>query len=118
MHPETLSPWPTVLALAVVLVVIIALGAVLKRARLPGLSNALPMRTVASLHLGARERLVVVEIGEQWHVLGVTTQSITPVAQLARIRPPVSDDGTPEGNLTAPNFMNQLAAHLGSRFKR
>lgn len=107
MPAENFSPWPSVFALAVVLAVIIGLGMLLKRMRLPGLTSALPMRTVGGLNLGARERLVVVEIGDQWHVLGVTAQSITPVAQLPRQALPASDDGTP-----AQNFMAQLAARL------
>ncbi len=107
MHPEQLSPWPSVLALAAVLALILILGWVLKRVRVPGVSSALPMRPIGSLSLGARERVVVVEIGDQWHVLGVTAQSITPLSQMPKQILPDTVNGTP-----GANFMAQLSQKL------
>jgi len=103
----TFSPWTSVLALGVVLAVILGLGWLMRRLRLPMLKTALPMRTVGALSLGARERLVVVEIGAQWHVLGVTAGAISSIATLARPEPDTTDNGS-----AAPNFMAQLAARL------
>ena len=42
------------------------------------------LRSVSALNVGARERVVVVEFGEQWLVLGVTAQSITTLHTAAR----------------------------------
>ncbi|WP_085316294.1 flagellar biosynthetic protein FliO [Derxia lacustris] len=101
------SPWTSVLALGLVLALIVGLGWLLRRLRLPMSRTGLPMRTVGALSLGARERLVVVEIGTQWHVLGVTAGAISSIATLARPEADITDNGTP-----APNFMAQLSALL------
>jgi len=107
MHPEQFSPWPSVLALAAVLALILVVAWVLKRIRVPGVTSDLPMRPVGSLSLGARERVVVVEIADQWHVLGVTAQSITPLAQMPKQALPTTDNGT-----AGANFMALLAQKL------
>jgi flagellar protein FliO/FliZ len=47
------------------------------------------LRTVAHASLGTRERVVVVEIGDVWLVLGVTPQSVTSLHSLPRgVLPP------------------------------
>ncbi|CAN5445874.1 hypothetical protein BH10PSE17_BH10PSE17_07120 [soil metagenome] len=111
MNVQAVSPWPSVLALAVVLAIIVALGWVLKRARLPGLSSAVPMRTVGTLHIGPRERVMIVEIGNQWHVLGVTAQSINAIDRMeAVVTPPA--DGTVAGGSPLLQFGQVLAERL------
>ena len=42
------------------------------------------LRTVATLAVGQRERVVVVEIGDQWLVLGVSAGGIRKLATLAK----------------------------------
>jgi flagellar protein FliO/FliZ len=42
------------------------------------------LRIITTQSLGPRERLVVVEAGESWLVLGVTGQSITPLHSMPR----------------------------------
>ncbi|WP_051378964.1 flagellar biosynthetic protein FliO [Derxia gummosa] len=101
------SPWTSVLALGVVLALIVGLGWLLRRLRLPMARSGLPMRTVGALSLGARERLVVVEIGAHWHVLGVTAGAISSVAVLPR-----PDSDTTDNGSATPNFMAQLTAML------
>lgn len=67
----------TLLMLLVVLAVIIGLAAVVRRLnmRLPGATG--PVQILHSTSVGQRERLVIVEVGEQKLLLGVTTQSIS-----------------------------------------
>jgi flagellar protein FliO/FliZ len=50
----------------------------------PMLGSSPLLKTVASAHLGPRERVVVLEIGEQWLVLGVTAHQVTSLHQLPR----------------------------------
>lgn len=65
------------LGLAIVLGLIVATAFFLKRLQ-PGRFGANSMlKPVASLALGTRERIVVVELGDKWLILGVTAQSIT-----------------------------------------
>lgn len=67
----------TLIMLLVVLAVIIGLAALVRRlnTRLPGASG--PVKILHSTSVGQRERLVIVEVGEQKLLLGVTTQSIS-----------------------------------------
>ncbi|CAN5125251.1 N/A [soil metagenome] len=111
MNVQAVSPWPSVLALAVVLAVIVGLGWVLKRARLPGLSSAVPMRTVGTLHIGPRERVMIVEIGNQWHVLGVTAQSINAIDRMDAT-PAVPADGSAATGSPLVQFGQVLADRL------
>ncbi len=65
-----------VLSLLLVLVVIVVSAMVLKRLQ-PGIKHAQGLKIVTNLHLGTKERLVVVEVGEQQLLLGVTAQQIS-----------------------------------------
>ena len=65
-----------ILSLLMVLVVIIISAVILKRFQ--GVRHSINgLKIVTSLHLGAKEKLVVVQAGEKQLLLGVTTQQIT-----------------------------------------
>ena len=42
------------------------------------------MKLIDALPVGTRERIVVVEVGDQWLVLGITASQITPLHTLPR----------------------------------
>ncbi|WP_440875594.1 flagellar biosynthetic protein FliO [Thalassotalea sp. PLHSN55] len=65
-----------VLSLLLVLGVIVISALVLKRFQ-PGLKQVQGLKVVTSLHLGAKERIVVVEVGDKQLLLGVTAQQIS-----------------------------------------
>jgi len=71
-----------VLSLLMVLALIIISALVLKRFNLAQ-QNTKQLSVVASLSLGAKERLVIVQVAEQQLVLGVTAQQITLIDNLA-----------------------------------
>lgn len=107
MNAASYSPWSSLFSLAVVLGLILAIAWLLKRSKLRLMNNPVPMKVIGGLSLGTRERVIVVEIGEQWHVLGVTAQSITPITQLPK-------QALPEVSANAvPNFLTTLQARLG-----
>jgi flagellar protein FliO/FliZ len=84
------SATPMLGALGLVVAAIFAAAFVFKRLglRAPGGAANL-LKPVASLALGAREKLVVVQVADRWLVLGVTAQSIQPLADLeAQALPP------------------------------
>ena len=65
-----------ILSLLMVLVVIIISAVILKRFQ--GVRHSINgLKIVTSLHLGAKEKLVVVQAGEKQLLLGVTTQQIS-----------------------------------------
>jgi len=56
----------------------------LKRLGAGSVSSTAGMRVVAQLPIGQRERLVVVEAGERWLILGVTPSTINRVGTLPK----------------------------------
>lgn len=71
------------LGLALVIAAIVATGWVLRRIG-PSQSAGGLLRVVGGVMVGPRERLVVVEVGEQWLVLGVAAGSVNLLQALPR----------------------------------
>jgi len=71
------SAMQTLFGLLAVLAVIGALAWVVRRINPVGRSASRLIDQVASAPLGPRERVVVLEIGTQWLVLGVTPRAVT-----------------------------------------
>lgn len=86
--PETVVAGPSVLPMILALVFVIALipAAVwlIKRLGAGHAGHRGSLRLVESLALGPRERLVVVDDGREFILLGVTAQSISRVGTLPR----------------------------------
>ena len=93
------------LALMAVLALILALAWLLKRLPAAGLRGSEQLRVVASLVVGQRERVVVVEVGGQQLLLGVTPQGITALHTLSEPLP-----ATPAAPI--PPFAKLLATKL------
>lgn len=73
-----------VLALALVLLMMLGAAWFFKRLGLINFKQQLPVKVIGGLNLGNRERLMVVEIADQWLVLGVTSQQISTLATLEK----------------------------------
>jgi len=76
------DPSNMILSLLMVLAVIVVSALILKRFNFVQ-QRTEQMNIVASLSLGAKERVVVVQVGDQQMVLGVTQQQITFIDNLA-----------------------------------
>jgi flagellar protein FliO/FliZ len=70
--------------LALVLLLIVACAWAAKRLNNGRLGGNPAIRFVASQSLGARERVVIVEVGQQWLVLGVSPGRVNQLTQMAR----------------------------------
>ncbi|MBW4965157.1 MULTISPECIES: flagellar biosynthetic protein FliO [unclassified Pseudoalteromonas] len=81
-----------VLSLIAVLVLIVVLAVFVKKLN-PNLANSDEFKVVRSLPLGSRERLMVVEIDNAQHLLGVTPHSIN---YLHKLESPLSEKEIPE----------------------
>ena len=55
-----------------------------RRAGLAQASRGQLMKVVSAIHLGARERVVVVELQDQWLVLGIAPGRVSALASLPR----------------------------------
>ncbi|MBZ6066149.1 flagellar biosynthetic protein FliO [Aeromonas schubertii] len=67
---------------------IVVLGALLKKSRLSQSLNGGQMKVVATLPLGVKEKLMVVRVGEQQYLLGVTPAQ---VSFLSRLETPLDE---------------------------
>jgi flagellar protein FliO/FliZ len=74
----------TLLALIVVLAVLGALAWFLKRYGPKAAGGSANLRIVGSLNLGGRERLLVVEVGSQWIVVGASPGRVNALATMPR----------------------------------
>lgn len=72
------------LALTVVIGLMLLAAWLMKRLSPIATNNRVAMKIVGGMSLGNRERIIVVEIADQWMVLGVTAQQITSLANLPK----------------------------------
>lgn len=81
---------------AIVIVLIFASLWLLKRLSAPRGQAASLLKVVAATAVGPRERVVVVELGDNWLVLGVAPGQVTSLHQLPRVAnvtPPPAAEG-------------------------
>ena len=70
--------------LALVLLLVIGTAWLLRRVgRVPGLSNQ-SIRTIGALAVGTRERVVLLEVGATWILVGVAPGHVRPLATLPK----------------------------------
>ena len=79
------------LGLAVVIALLIGSLWLLKRLTGTRNGNTNLVRVISSTALGTRERVVVVEIGQNWLVLGVTPSTVTTLSEMPRQALPPQD---------------------------
>ena len=98
------------ITLSLLLVVSLLIGAsvLFKKFGLNRVINGgtLPIKVIGSTSLGTNQRLVVIEVGDQWIVLGVTPQQITTITSLPKQETPV---GTTQPK---PPFANWMQSAL------
>lgn len=98
-------------ALLAVLALIVGLAWLLKRLPGTGLRSSDQLRVLTSLTVGQRERLLVVQVGPQQLLLGVTAQGITTLHTLAEPLPDAVPGPAPVA-LPLPAFAQLLTRHL------
>jgi flagellar protein FliO/FliZ len=107
----------TVLALAFVLALLAGLAWFLKRygPKPGGANNAL--RVVSSLSLGGRERVVLIEVADQWIVVGASPGRINALATMPRQQPASGSgpDMAQQNGLAAANFSEWLKQTIDKR---
>jgi len=94
-----------------VLALVIGLGWLLKRMPGSGFRPAEGLRVVASLTVGAKERVVVVEVNGTQLLLGVTAGGINTLHQLPDPLPPPAPARLPDFK-QLPNFAQLLQQRL------
>jgi flagellar protein FliO/FliZ len=70
------------------------------------------LRVVSAVMVGQRERVVIVELGDEWLVLGVTAQSVNLLSSHPK---PLSDPDGLSSSASVPPFARWLKAALERR---
>nr|WP_228736161.1 flagellar biosynthetic protein FliO [Xanthomonas euvesicatoria] len=109
--PSSPSLFGAVFALLLVLALIVGLGWLLKRMPGSGFRSTEGLRVVTSLAVGAKERVVVVEVNGQQLLLGVTTGGISTLHTLPEPLPTAPAPTLPAFK-QLPNFAQLLAQKL------
>ena len=106
----------TIFALLLVLGLLIGLAWLLKRyGPKPGggLAN---LRVVGALNLGGRERIMVVEVGDQWIVVGAAPGRVNALHTMPRQDVDLgADTGTTQGSIPATRFADWLKNTMDKR---
>lgn len=111
----------TLFALVAVLALLAGLAWVLKRYGPKAGGGTANLRIVGSLNLGGRERLLVVEVGDQWIVVGASPGRVNALATMPRQESAGVHPGAAEGATLAPhapaagNFADWLKQTLDKR---
>ena len=99
--------WATTFgSLIFVIAFILLLAWLLKRMRLPSLVHQQGLSVVRQIPVGTRERIMIVQAGEEQFLVGVTSQSIQLISKLEK---PLSQEELNKSGFAASPFANQLS---------
>ncbi|MBR7798949.1 flagellar biosynthetic protein FliO [Undibacterium fentianense] len=88
------------LALAVVIGIMLLLAWIVKRVGPIGNNQQLPVKIIGGTTVGNRERVMVIEVADQWLVIGVTSQQINVLSTMPKQDIPANSH--PTTNVSVP----------------
>lgn len=101
--------------LAVVLGLVLAMGWIMKRVSSHGLAGSAALRVVAAAAVGQRERVVVVEVGNTWLVVGVAPGSVNALHQMARGELPATPAAAPAAATQLADWLQRTLDRKNAR---
>ena len=105
----------TIFALVFVLALLIGLAWFMKRYGPKVMGGNNKMRVVSSLNLGGRERIVLVEVADQWIVVGASPGRINALATMPRQEGELPQLATTQNGPAAANFSEWLKQTIEKR---
>ena len=105
----------TIFALMFVLALLIGLAWAMKRYGPKALGGNSKMRVVSSLNLGGRERIVLIEVADQWIVVGASPGRINALATLPRQEGELPQLSNAQHGPAAANFSEWLKQTIEKR---
>ncbi|MGK5036324.1 flagellar biosynthetic protein FliO [Janthinobacterium sp. LB3P118] len=105
----------TIFALVFVLALLIGLAWFMKRYGPKVMGGNNKMRVVSSLNLGGRERIVLVEVADQWIVVGASPGRINALATMPRQEGDLPQLATAQNGPAAANFSEWLKQTIEKR---
>lgn len=100
------------LALGLVLGMIVFAAWLMRRFSLMPRATGGMMRVVSGVMIGQRERVVIVEVRDQWLVLGVTPQTVNLLSTMPKL-----DDHASQTESSVPSFAERLALVMQKRIR-
>ncbi len=108
--PTSRLDWATTFgSLLFVLAFILFLAWVLKRMKIPSFGNQQGLSVVRQIAVGSKERIMIVQAGEEQFLVGVTAHSIQLISKLDK---PLSQEELTQSTLASSPFANQLTQLL------
>jgi flagellar protein FliO/FliZ len=105
----------SILALGFVLALLVGAAWLLKRFGPRTVTGGAHVRLVGALSVGARERILVVEVGEQWIVVGASPGRMNALATMARQPHDPADDAVAAPALPGAQFAEWLKHTIDKR---
>ncbi|MEJ2764145.1 flagellar biosynthetic protein FliO [Photobacterium sp. MCCC 1A19761] len=107
--PTDMNIATTLAALMLVVMVILFLAWLLKRMKLPGIQGGDgALKILRQLPVGQRERIVLLQVGEEQMLVGITQQNIS---LISKVDQPLSTDEVTGGGEFASHLTNLLRKH-------
>jgi flagellar protein FliO/FliZ len=104
------------LSLLVVVAIIFALAYVMRRLNVTTMGNG-QMKVVASMVAGTKEKIMVIEVGDEQHLVGVTAHTITHLSKLdAKLETP-QRESKPGGELFKQKLVAAMAGKINPAIK-
>ena len=112
---ESASPLVSMGAsLMAVIAIIVVLAYIAKRIGISGSTGNAQIKLVSQLAIGPREKICIIEVGEEWLVVGTTVQQMTLLSRTPRTEP----IATPTLVSARPDFAKILESIRGRIGKR
>jgi flagellar protein FliO/FliZ len=105
----------SIFALGLVLALLVGAAWLLKRFGPKSITGGAHVRLVGALSVGARERILVVEVGEQWIVVGASPGRMNALATMARQPHDPADDAVSAPALPGAQFAEWLKHTIDKR---
>ncbi|APA67246.1 flagellar biosynthetic protein FliO [Janthinobacterium sp. 1_2014MBL_MicDiv] len=105
----------TIFALVFVLALLIGLAWFMKRYGPKAMGGNARMRVVSSLNLGGRERIVLIEVADQWIVVGASPGRVNALATMPRQEGDLPQLATAQNGPAAANFSEWLKQTIEKR---
>ncbi|PRC90786.1 flagellar biosynthetic protein FliO [Solimicrobium silvestre] len=97
------------LSLLLVIAILIALSVAFKKFGLNRIQAAFPVKVVGAISVGNHQRIMVIEAGDEWIVLGVTPQHISTITSMPRQK---SDDTSNSNGNNKAHFSTWMQSAL------
>ncbi|MET3106541.1 flagellar protein FliO/FliZ [Oxalobacteraceae bacterium GrIS 2.11] len=96
-----------ILSLLLVVGLLVGASYLFKKFGINRVHGPFPVKVIGATSIGNNQRLVVIEVGDEWILLGVTPQNITTITKMPRQEAP------PEaGNAAKPDFAKWMQGAL------